>query len=36
MAEALIEDIRMDMKVASESLKRADYQAYKTLDFWNV
>jgi riboflavin kinase len=34
--EALIEDIKMDMKVASESLKRVDYSAYKTADFWNV
>jgi hypothetical protein len=34
MADALIEDIRMDMKVASESLKRDAYKAYKTADFW--
>lgn len=34
--DALIEDIKIDMKVASESLKRVDYSAYKTVDFWNV
>ena len=34
--DALIEDIKMDMKVASESLKRIDYHAYKTSDFWSV
>ena len=35
-AEALIDDIRMDIKIASESLKRLDYSAYRTVDFWNV
>jgi len=30
----LIADIKMDIKVASESLKRVDYSAYKTADFW--
>jgi riboflavin kinase len=34
--DALIEDIKTDMKVASESLKRVDYSAHKTSDFWNV
>jgi len=32
--DALIEDIKTDMKVASESLKRVDYSSYKTSDFW--
>ena len=36
IVDALIEDIKTDMNVASESLKRADYSAYKSSDFWNV
>ena len=32
--ESLIEDIKKDIRVASESLKRVDYSAYKTADFF--
>ena len=32
--DALIEDIRTDMKVASESLKRVGYSVYKTSNFF--
>jgi hypothetical protein len=32
--ESLIEDIKTDIKVASESLKRVDYASYKEADFF--
>jgi len=34
--EALIEDIKTDIKVAFESLKRPAYKAYKSSNFWNA
>jgi hypothetical protein len=33
--DALIEDIKTDIKVAEASLERVPYQACKTDNFWN-